>query len=151
VSNLAPFTLWSDAARNRFFLVPDEPQLPSGDFRIHTITGRHQNVDPAELSPYEISEAEAKKWLEHQLSGLLDSARGAVERFVEKLSSGKDDPIGALRDAVVKLEAATERLASSSNSISKVDAAVLMELSRQVHRLEARLREIASADNLATT
>ena len=54
--SLSPYTLWSDTARTRFFLIPDDEQLPPGDFDLRTITGGHLKVDAAALAEFEISE-----------------------------------------------------------------------------------------------
>src|SRR5262249_8158563 len=95
--HMIPCTLWSDSARSRFFLIPDEQQLPLGDFVIRTITGGKKEVHSASLVSFELTEEEARKWLEHQFGNMLDSARGVVERFAEKLSGADTDQIGVLR------------------------------------------------------
>ena len=71
-------TLLSDQTRTRHFLIPDNENLPSGDFILRTLTGRQQNVDPEALEPYEISQEQAKAWLKDQFGQVLQSAKGAV-------------------------------------------------------------------------
>jgi hypothetical protein len=86
--SLSPYTLWSDTARTRFFLIPDDEQLPAGDFDLRTITGRHLQVDAAALAQFEISEHEAKAWLKGEFGKMLDGARAAADRFIERLRQG---------------------------------------------------------------
>lgn len=64
-------TLWSDASMTRQFLIPDTCQLSPGDFVLRTATGREWQVDPAALAKFEISNEEAKAWLEKQLRGVM--------------------------------------------------------------------------------
>jgi hypothetical protein len=89
---LEPYTLWSDPERTRFFLVPDDKELPPGQFVLRTITGRNMEVDEAALAEYEISEQEAKEWLKGEFGKMLDGARAAVDRFIEKLRQGPPEP-----------------------------------------------------------
>ena len=71
-------TLWSDFTRTRHFLIPDNENLPSGDFILRTLTGRQQQVDPKALEPFEISQEQAKAWLKDQFGQVLQSAKGVV-------------------------------------------------------------------------
>ena len=81
-------TLWSDADRTRQFLIPDTLELPSGEFPLHTATGREQRVDPAVLRPFEVSAEKAQAWAKTQLgevtrrlkAGLKEALLGASER-----------------------------------------------------------------------
>jgi hypothetical protein len=81
-----PVSLWTDPARTRFFLLPDDRQLPPGDFILRTLTGRELKVDPASLTAFELSEEQAKEWLKSEFGKLLDGARSAVDRFVQGLN-----------------------------------------------------------------
>jgi hypothetical protein len=67
-------TLWSNHDRTRFFLIPDDRELPGGDFELKTITGRQQHTLENAVVEFEISRDEAKQWLKGALSGV----RGAV-------------------------------------------------------------------------
>lgn len=78
-------TLWTDSARTRFFLIPDDRQLPEGKFLIKTITGRVIKVEEGALSDFEVTEEQAKAWLKDEFGKMLDGARAAVDRFVAKL------------------------------------------------------------------
>jgi hypothetical protein len=83
--SLAPLTLWNNPGRSRYFLIPDDAQLPPGEFDLHTLTGRKLKVDPASLAPFELSEEQAKEWLRAEFGKMLDDARAAVDRFIQGL------------------------------------------------------------------
>ena len=48
-------TLWSNHDRTRFFLIPDDRELPGGDFELKTITGRQQHTLENAVIEFEIS------------------------------------------------------------------------------------------------
>jgi len=85
LEKLANETIWTDLERRRFFLIPDGQELPLGEFRIFTITGRKQSVDPAALASFERTEAEAKEWLRSQFGVILDSLHAGAEALIRKL------------------------------------------------------------------
>ena len=103
-------TLWTDSGRTRYFIVPDDTVLSPGDFTLHTITGRKADVDPAALAPFEVSEPQAKAWLEGEFGRMLDTARGAVDRFVDRLRGADVDPLVNIRQPIEQLERASRRL-----------------------------------------
>ncbi len=143
MKTLAPFSLWSDAHRTRFFLIPDDQQLPSGEFAIHTITGRKLAVDPVSVAQFEITEAEAKKWLESQLGSMLDTAHGAVERFIDRLTGASEDPLAATRAAMKQFENALNQLELSSPAETQLDVTALQDCAERVSRIADRLRSVA--------
>ena len=140
--SLLPVSLWSDTLRSRFFLIPDEQLLPPGEFVIRTITGRKLEVDPASLAPFEKTEAEAKKWLESQFGKILDTARGAVDRFVDRLTGADADRLAPVRAAVEDLETAAERLAADGAPLTSEEIGRLTQLADRVTSLGSRLRVI---------
>lgn len=81
-------TLWTDPARGRYFLIPDEEQLPPGEFVLRTLTGRELRVGEAAAAAFEVSEAEAREWVKAEFGELLDGARAGLERLVERLRRG---------------------------------------------------------------
>lgn len=83
-------TLWYDQNRNRLFLIPDEEQLPSGDFILRTVTGRELRVEPESAAAFEIGEEEAKDWVKAEFGELLDGVRAGIDSFVERLKKGPD-------------------------------------------------------------
>jgi hypothetical protein len=83
--NTNKFTLWADLERNYFFLVPDDAELPFGEFDVYTMTGNQHWVDPWAIAPYEISREEAQTWLSGRIRETLDTAKNAVMGFLEKM------------------------------------------------------------------
>jgi DNA repair ATPase RecN len=85
----SPKTLWSNPERTRFFLIPDDCQLPAGDFDLRTIIGRQRSIDAASLPPFEVSREQAKIWLNAQFSQMLQGARNKI---LESLSKWQPHP-----------------------------------------------------------
>jgi hypothetical protein len=139
---MSPLTLWSDAARTRFFLIPDQHQLPPGDLPLHTLTGRKLAVDPAAATSFEVSEEKAKEWLESQFGGLLDSARGAVERWVDRLAGADEDPLAPVRNAIQNLESVLNRYISSHQFEMESDSHALRECEERVRATAERIRKL---------
>jgi hypothetical protein len=97
-------TIWSNTGRTRFFLIPDDQQPQPGDFVIRTITDRKLTVDPVYRAHYEVTEDQPKLWLESEFENILDSTRGAVDRFIDKLRGVDADRLAPLRSAVEDLD-----------------------------------------------
>lgn len=85
------FTIWSDEAREWFFLVPEGMDLPPGDFTIYTIVGRAQQVDPDALDPFVVSRETAEAYLsermKEELGGLARSLLGWLNRLARRSPS----------------------------------------------------------------
>jgi hypothetical protein len=71
-------TLWSNPGRSRFFLIPDDRQLPGGDFVLRTIIGRQMEVEETALAPFEVSREQAKDRLKEQFGQMLTTAKGGI-------------------------------------------------------------------------
>jgi hypothetical protein len=95
----AKHTLWFDAARARRFLVPDEAELPPGDFAVRTSLGRERTVDETALAPFEVTAEEAKAWSKEQLGAVLGEVRGKAMGFVERLRERTAEMRGENREA----------------------------------------------------
>jgi hypothetical protein len=143
-SDMNAAALWSDPARSRFFLIPARRTLPPGDFILRTITGREQRVHDAALAEFEVTEEQAKEWVKGEFGKILDTARGAVNRFVEKLRSGPGEPdrIVDVRDLLDRVEAIVELIiaASADGEVAMQD---LESLANRVAGIETRLRQLA--------
>jgi hypothetical protein len=150
--NLQPVTLWSNTSRTRFFLISDEQPLPLGDLVLRTITGGEQRVDPTAVAAFEVTEEQAKEWVKGEFGKILDNARGAVNRFLERLRSGPENPdrIAGLRELLDRVEAIVELIVTESPDGER--AADIESLVGQLDRIEARLQQLAQgfrAANLA--
>lgn len=84
-------SIWSNATRDRHFLIPDSEELPSGEFNLLTVTGRQQQVDPEALAPYAISQEEAKAWLKDQFGQVVESAKQAVMDSIRSKMASEPD------------------------------------------------------------
>ena len=84
--NLEEKTVWRNDEATRYFLIPDAAELPTGEFTIRTVTGRHRTADEEALRAFEISEEQATAWLKEQFGNFLDGLRGAAEGFVAKIN-----------------------------------------------------------------
>ncbi|HEX8454328.1 MAG TPA: hypothetical protein VF647_19770 [Longimicrobium sp.] len=82
---LSAQTLWSDGALARRFIIPDDAELPAGEFHIRTSLGRERSVDEAAVLAYEVTKEEAQGWAKEQLGGVLGEVRGKALGFVVRL------------------------------------------------------------------
>ena len=78
-------TLWSNIERSRFFLIPNDHQIPDGDFLLRTITGRQMEVDPNALESFEVNRDEAKSWLNSQFGKVVEEAKGKLTNYLTNL------------------------------------------------------------------
>lgn len=63
--------LWLHCTRSRFFLIPEKQELPTGDFILFNLTSKKKTVAPTTLTPFEITEEEAREFLENELNQLM--------------------------------------------------------------------------------
>jgi hypothetical protein len=82
-------TLWSDPGRSRFFLVPKNEELTSGDYPVRTITGLKNEVDLDSLIRFEVSREQASDWLKSEFSTAIDEAK---KGFMDTLVRNKSEP-----------------------------------------------------------
>lgn len=78
-------TLWSIPDHTRYFLIPDDHELPSGDLLLVTLTGKRLEVDPAAAAEFEISREEAKRWTEAELKEVLGDVRGKIQGVLDEV------------------------------------------------------------------
>lgn len=141
-------TLWSDLPRTRHFLIPDGQELPPGDFVLHTVTGRQQQVEAEAMAPFEVTQEEAKAWLKGQFGQIIDKAKGAVLEALrqgqarpadfdvqpeEESTSGKPSPVPPSSSPGLTLLSALsgepmETLRTDPKSVSRAIRGVLAEL-----------------------
>lgn len=70
----AATSLWIDTTRSQYFLIPDNQEIPSGDFEISAINGSKKKVSLTAIASFEIIESEAKDHLQ------IETLRG-LEKF----------------------------------------------------------------------
>jgi hypothetical protein len=79
--------IYASADRRRFFLVPDDVKLRSGDLTVQSLTGERVAADGAQLEPYQVDEATARAQVEQRrrvagdLVRELNAFAQAIERF----------------------------------------------------------------------
>ena len=65
-------SLWLNSACTRYFLIPKNQDIPSGDFILFNFTGEKKTVAPTALASFEITEEEAMAYLETELNQLIE-------------------------------------------------------------------------------
>ena len=75
-------SLWSDSSRSRYFLIPDDQALVTGDFILCSLNGDKKNVDSAALASFEITESEAKAYLQTEINQALEEAKNSFSNFM---------------------------------------------------------------------
>jgi len=75
--------IYTDYPRSRYFLIPNDQNLPSGDFIILTLNGDEKKVDYAAITSFEIADSEAKAYLQTEMAQALDEAKNAFSNFLE--------------------------------------------------------------------
>jgi hypothetical protein len=104
---LSAQTLWSDGALARRFIIPDDAELPAGEFHIRTSLGRERSVDEAAVLAYEVTKEEAQAWAKEQLGGVLGEVRskavGFVERMRERTAAMREENRRTWEDGVAEM------------------------------------------------
>jgi hypothetical protein len=79
--------LWFNSDRNRFFLIPQGQELPSGDFLLHRGINYQISVDSNSIEPFEITREQAKTWLDSQWDEVVDEAKRSASELFQKWST----------------------------------------------------------------
>ena len=122
--------LWSNPERTRFFLIPDDCQLPAGNFNLRTIIGRQNSVDSESLSPFEVSREEAKVWLNAQFSQMLQGARSTILDALSKWQSNPSEAQSSPTEAT-KTETKLSELIRESKDVGQAKFKTAIEGIRQ--------------------
>ena len=75
-------SLWLDSTRSHYFLIPDDQELVSGDFILCSLNGDEKKVDSTELTPFEITDSEAKAYLQAEMNQALEEAKNTFSNFM---------------------------------------------------------------------
>ncbi|GEM_PF-5014186 len=73
----------SDEKRQRWFVVPDEVELPSGDYVLRAFKGGHHKVLYVAVAPFEVSKEEAAARIDEQLGAAWGRLRGGFQKLVD--------------------------------------------------------------------
>lgn len=144
-------TLWSNPERSRFYLIPDERELASGNFVLRTVTGRQREVDEADLESFEVSRDEAKVWLKEQFGQVLTSAKGGIMDALKNWRSPQPaSPSHSAPDRDNPDTKTTTAESRTAAALSELDA-LLSQSAEQVRAKSAKslghLQAIANALN----
>ncbi len=68
-------SLWLDYTRTRYFLIPDNQNIPTGDFILFNLTGKKKTVALTAIASFEITEEQAMAYLETELNQLIEQIK----------------------------------------------------------------------------
>jgi hypothetical protein len=74
-------TFWTDSKRSRYFLIPNNQKLTRGSFVIHTLTGAQKKVTQRAIAAFEISQNEAKTYLETEINQEIQQAKATFSHL----------------------------------------------------------------------
>jgi hypothetical protein len=97
--------LWMDSSRTRFFAIPEEASLPSGDLVLHDARGTHRAVEALAADVYAISRADAEALARARLADAVGAARDAFRPLLDLAGTGAaapDNPVGEDLDALLR-------------------------------------------------
>lgn len=76
-------SLWVNANQSKYFLIPINETISNGDFLISTILGEEKNVDINAITPFEITETEAKQYLETEIKQGLEDVKIPLVEIIQ--------------------------------------------------------------------
>jgi hypothetical protein len=130
-------SLWKSFEPPRFFIIPDNVAPPAGDLSIRNLIGERRSVDPASVTRYEVTEEQATEWMRGKVGNLLEGVRGWVDKAVDRLSNADADPVGALREAIDRVQHLVGK------DLGSAEAAALNALADRLQDLASRLHAAA--------
>lgn len=145
-SSTVPSSLWLAADGSaRFFRIPDDTQLPAGDFGIRAGDGRTVAVDPVALDIYELDPAEARAALGERLGSAWATTRKVLEGISQAAADRRagiapdgprlsDDPRATMAEGL-----GLDRDTLTEDPAAFVEA--LQKLARDVGAAAAELKE----------
>lgn len=136
-------TLWSTPGRTRYFLIPDDRELPPGDLLLLTLTGKRQEVDPAAAAEFEISRKEAKTWAQAELKEVLGDVRGKIQSALDEVRQKWEEKAAAPEKQETRRSAAEtlESLAAGLERAGSVAAEKLRTAAQGLRRETGKAEE----------
>jgi hypothetical protein len=88
--------LYTTPDRTRYFLIPDDADVPEGALTLRSFVGRERpgrarSVDEAVAVAFEVSEDEARTWVKGELGDVLGDVRERVLGFAERMKGRTAD------------------------------------------------------------
>ncbi|MBD2505134.1 hypothetical protein [Anabaena azotica] len=82
---------WTDAKNQRYFLIPEKQKLARGSFLIHTLTGKQKKVTQMAIAGFEISQTEAKKYLQTEINQGMQQAKATFSHLASSTPASDED------------------------------------------------------------
>jgi hypothetical protein len=114
-------SIWTAPDRSRWFLIPDDLTPVTGDLEIRNLVGEPRHGDPDWLTPYEITEAQARLLARDQLAHTLDELKTNID--------------GGLAKFRAQLEAKDQKPIDSSSPITPNAASVILDFLKALPRV----------------
>lgn len=115
--------LWTALSPRKHFIVPRGFEFTPGEVGIRSHGGEERSVDLTSLAPYEVTEAQARRWAKDQLG-----------RTLEELKAGLDDTLADWRK---QLDEFNRTPVSESSSITPDAASALLDFVKALPRVVA--------------
>jgi hypothetical protein len=85
------FLLWTDTKRSRYFLIPEKQKLARGSFVIHTLTGKQKKVTQIAIAPFEISETDAKNYIQTEINQGMQQAKTTFSHLISSSTQTSEE------------------------------------------------------------
>lgn len=106
-------SFWIDSTRTRYFIIPDNQEIPFGDFLLCTLNGDEKNVDGTAITSFEITESKAKAYLQAEMNQAVEEAKNAFSNFITFSTK-------ASQESASKSTPSSDQTQSTQNLISKL-------------------------------
>jgi hypothetical protein len=83
--------LWTNLERTRFFLIPEDQKLKTGELAIVTLSGGQRFVSTGSVVPFEVAEVEAVRWAKAELGDSLTELKQNIEAKLDDWRRQLDD------------------------------------------------------------
>ena len=125
-SKQANSILWISISRSRYFLIPDNQELPDGDFTVHSLVGEAKKVNPHMLAPFEISKEQAEPHIQAELDKTWQQVKNAFSTLTDfaaaaqgKAASKAQSPNSMGSSIASLLGISPEELESNPNAVKQ--------------------------------
>ena len=83
------YVIYSDSTHKWFFLIPEQADLPNGDFTIISLIGREMQIDPTALKPFAVPRELAEAYLSGQMRQGFDRITESVMSFLRTVRDNR--------------------------------------------------------------
>jgi len=136
-------TLYANPSQTRFYLIPDDAEVPSGGLVLRSLTGRRKDVALDAVEVYEISEDRAKEItrleigrLTRQATGFLAGVGAFMQGVADRAKEHPEPPPHGPREANV-----AEALGITPDQLRNDPEAVIDGLKRMWSGLQVALKD----------